>query len=74
MINYEIKTGSKHLNIEARQNRDSIYKLKLKGMFCRKCNDDTVIKLIEDHNGFIVPQINACCSRFEKRIKNKLWS
>ena len=66
MIKYEIKTGDKALNTHARGIRD-ISKIQLRGMHCKKCTGvDTIIRFLPD------PALYACCSEFEKRIREKL--
>lgn len=72
MIKYEIKTGSKHLNTEARQRRDTYYKPFLRGMFCRNCNNDTIIRFVENHDQYVIGTIYACCPIFNERIIRKL--
>ncbi|WP_303924880.1 hypothetical protein [Draconibacterium sediminis] len=73
MIKYKTQVGSKHLNSEARELRDSMKPL-LRGMHCRKCNNDTEILFINDGYGHLKPEINACCHEFELRIRKKIWS
>lgn len=72
MIKYEIKTGDKVLNIQARNLRDVAFKPLLKGMNCRKCDMETIISFIESDFGGVRHQLSACCSGFEQRIKDKL--
>lgn len=78
MIKYQIKLGTKHENMQARQSRDSIYKPALAGMRCTKCpGEDTVISFkAVDAGGvkFIQPVISACCDFFEAKIAAKISS
>ncbi len=71
MIKYEIKTGSQFLNEKARGKRD-IYKNRLKGMYCRKCSKDTIIKFVEDDLTHVKPEFNSCCHSFDTQIREKL--
>ena len=73
MIKYITQVGSKHLNMEARELRDSIKPL-LAGMHCRKCKTDTEIKFVNDGYGHLKPSIEACCNDFELRIRKNIWS
>ena len=73
MIKYKTQVGSKHLNMEARELRDSMKPL-LSGMHCRKCKTDTEIIFVDDGYGHLKPVINACCHDFELRIRKKIWS
>lgn len=72
MIRYKTQVGSKHMNIEARELRDSM-KSYTSGMYCRKCKTDTEIIFVEDGYGHLIPKINACCPDFELRIRSKIW-
>ncbi len=71
MIKYEIKTGAKHLNEVARSHRD-LLKRDLKGMYCGKCNEDSVIRFVPFEN-HIKPEFDICCEDFKKRIDAKRW-
>ena len=72
MIKYaKISLGSKVYNTEARELRDFTIKPKLRRMHCTKCNIDTIITFIE-WDRYIIPTIDACCSKFEAHIKSKL--
>lgn len=73
MIKYNTELGSKHMNLEARELRDSM-KTDLRGMHCRKCNTDTIISFVDDGYNHLKPAIDACCTDFEKRIKKKIWN
>ncbi len=72
MIKYNIKTGDKALNMRLREYRE-LYKSLLKGMYCGKHKRDTFISWEKSEDGYydnVV--IDACCSEFEQRIKEKL--
>ena len=72
MIKYEVKTGNKAINERARTQRDLVYKPQLKGMNCRVCRADTIISFEEREYGIVVPLIDACCSDFDQRIRERL--
>lgn len=72
MIKYEIKLGSSYLNKIARDYRDVGYKPVLKGMHCRKCSTDTIIKFVKSEIS-VKHKINACCNDFEQRINDRLF-
>jgi len=71
MIKYEIKLGHRHLNDEARRQRDS-FKPDLRGMNCKLCRTDTLIYFVDGWNHHAEFRIDACCPYFEKRIREKL--
>jgi hypothetical protein len=71
MIKYKTQVGSKHENMEARELRDSL-KDQLKGMYCRKCNQDTIIQFVGDGYGHLRHSIDACCSDFHEKINKKI--
>ena len=73
MIKYKTQVGSKHMNMEARELRDSIKPL-LSGMHCRKCKSNTMIFFIDDGYGHLKPDFKVCCSDFEQRIRKRIWS
>jgi len=71
MIRYKTQVGAKHLNKEARKLRDVI-KPMLRGMHCRKCNQDTEINFVDDGYGHLIQEIHACCPEFKQRINSKI--
>jgi hypothetical protein len=73
MIKYKTQVGAKHLNMEARELRDTM-KPHFKGMYCRKCKTDTEIIFVNDGYGHLKPVINASCPDFELRIRKRIWS
>ena len=73
MIKYKTQVGSKHMNLEARELRDSM-KHDLHGMHCRNCNIDTIISFVDDGYNHLKPSIDACCTDFEIRIRKKIWN
>ena len=73
MIKYDTKTGSSFLNEKARAQRDGTFKPTLKGMHCRKCNSDSIIRFVESGTNYVKTEIESCCPDFENRIREKLW-
>ena len=75
MIIYKVSLGYKHLNVEARQQRDYAYKPQLSGMYCGKCTGiDTIIDFYQMPAPYniVTARIKACCSLFEQRIRLKI--
>lgn len=72
MIKYVIKTGSRFLNNEARDIRDFAYKPSLKGMHCKKCKTDTIIKFSQTDSYRVKTKIHWCCEYFGNRLYKKL--
>jgi hypothetical protein len=80
MIKFNTILGTKHLNMEAR-NQKHFMQLQLTRMRCSKCVSDTEITFKEITNigafptvkvKYLVPVINACCDEFKNRIEQKL--
>lgn len=77
MIKFEIKLGAKHLNMEARQQRDSMQP-KLKGLHCRKCPGSHTVISFKERTVYgqlpgtmvdlLVPVISGCCEDFAARL------
>jgi len=72
MIKYKTQVGSEHLNMEARELRDSM-KFQLSGMHCRICKKDSEIVFVDDGYDHLKPKINACCPDFELRVRKRIW-
>lgn len=73
MIKYEIKTGDKVANDKARSIRDNIYKPALKGVRCRNCKTDTVIRFIETDPPMprVKAIVDACFEAFKTEVEQK---
>jgi hypothetical protein len=72
MIKYVIKTGCKFLNTKARNIKELAFKNQLKGMHCKMCRENTIIEFTQSELSNVKTEINACCSRFEARIRMNL--
>lgn len=81
MIKFEIKTGAKHLNMAARQQKQLLQQ-ELKGMHCRKCSGINTVISFEERSvkgelpatviNFLAPVISPCCVSFEQCIRSIL--
>ena len=71
MIKYEINLGYRHLNNEARRQKND-FKHNLRGMHCKMCRKDTLIYFVDGWNHHAECRIEACCPYFENRIREKL--
>jgi len=82
MIKFNLKLGAKHLNMEARLQKQMIQPL-IKGMHCRKCTGvDTWLTFQERTYQGLFPQTKGtylvlvfepvCCAEFKERIERKI--
>jgi hypothetical protein len=78
MIKFNTRTGMKHLNIEAKRQKE-IMQPSVRGMHCTKCSGiDTEISFEEASSKgalpnvevkYLRPVIVACCNEFEQRVR-----
>jgi hypothetical protein len=80
MIKYNTVLGLRHLNAEARMQKEMMQS-RLKGLRCSKCLANTIISFKENQTPinsglgvvkYIVPVADACCNEFKTRIMEKL--
>lgn len=72
MIKYKVKTGCKVLNQKARIKINNGYKPLLKGMHCKKCDQDTLIEFVESDLTHVKSIYTFCCPYFKERMLKKL--
>lgn len=72
-VKFNTKVDTDILRQEAKEYRD-ILKISLKGLkSCENCKNDTIILISHEGNGHFKTVINACCSEFENRLKERIF-